>query len=78
MDYLKEIAVYNFQVNATPFRPYREYDRDYSWNRRRIYDDLLLYDLLKDRNYYREKYYDKLYDVNDCNPYYNNLWCKKY
>ena len=32
--------------------------------------DLLLYEAIRERDRYRDLYYNNLYDVNPCNPYY--------
>lgn len=46
---------------------YYDRPRDYYYRR---YDDLLIYELMRERDRYRDLYLDQLYDVDACNPYY--------
>lgn len=39
-------------------------------------DDLLLYELLRQRERDRDRRREELYDVDPCNPYYGNLLCR--
>lgn len=39
-------------------------------------DDLILYELIRQRDRERDRLRDKLYEVDPCNPYYGDLLCR--
>ena len=53
---------------------YIDYDRPYYRYYHRPYYDWLLYDAMRDRDYYRDKYLDQLYKVDPCD--YSDLLCR--
>lgn len=43
------------------------------------YNDILIYQLMQERDRYRDLYLDKLYDIDECNPYYAEVTgCRLY
>lgn len=39
----------------------------------RAYYDFLLYESIREQNRYKDLYFNKLYDVDPCNPYYSKM-----
>lgn len=64
----------NMHYRPHPIPYHDDYDRYYHTTYYRPYNDLLLYELMRDRDYYRNKYLDEVYKVDPCD--YSDLLCR--